>query len=168
MFQKLTDEHKVILADMKTKQRTPAELASVRASLMRGYTIGEAEEKTKSLADRQSKRNTKQKQPVEPQIIDTLPTPQVAPKPKRQSKKQIVQPEAVVPVQAPVKPPTKRGKKQQEQPFATIPEEPVAEAPKPKRGKKQQEQPFAAIPEEPVQSKAKGKAKNSNTVEIIL
>jgi len=142
MFQKLTDEHKNILADMKTKS-TPAEIASVRASFMRGYSIEQAQEKLKTLGERQNKRNTKQKQPVEPQIIDTLPIPQVAPKPKRQSKKQTVQPEAVAPVQEPVKPPTKRGKKQQEQPST-----PIAE--------------------EPVQSKAKGKAKNSNTVEIIL
>ena len=148
-FNKLTDEHRKLLADMKNKNRTAAEIASYRASLMRGYTTQQADEKLKTLHERQNKRNTK-KQPVEPQIVDTLPIPQVAAKPKRQTKPkqpvepQIVEPVAVVPAQEPVKP--KRGKKQQEPPLAPVAEEPAQE-PKPK---------------------AKGKWKNNHTVEIFL
>ena len=59
MFGKLTDDHRQILSEMKNKQRTPAEIASVRASLMRGYSVDQAEEKTKSLSERQNKRAKK-------------------------------------------------------------------------------------------------------------
>ena len=170
MFNPLTDDHRKLLADMKHKNRTAGEIASYRASLMRGYTTQQADEKLKTLHERQNKRNTK-KQPVEPQIVDTLPIPQVAAKPKRQTKpKQPVEPQIVEPVQEPTKP-KPRARKQPAEPAPVAQVVPVQEAPKPKRGKKQQEPPLAPVAEEPAQEpkpKARGKWKNNHTVEIFL
>ena len=80
--------------EMKNKARSPSEIASVRASLMRGYTIGEAEEKTKSLADRQSKRGKKTIQLQQPSVLQPetvlAPIQEVPVKPKRGKKQEVI------------------------------------------------------------------------------
>ena len=151
MFGKLTDDHRQILSEMKNKARSPSEIASVRASLMRGYTIGEAEEKTKSLADRQNKRVKKTIQLQQPSVL---------------------QPETVLaPIQeVPVKP--KRGKKQEVMPVAP---EPIAVAPEPKKRSRKQApvapEPIAVAPEPKAKPKAKSRAKKedpNNSIDIIM
>jgi len=151
MYGKLTDDHRQILTEMKNKARSPSEIASVRASLMRGYTIGEAEEKTKSLADRQSKRVKKTIQLQQPAVL---------------------QPETVLaPIQEiPVKP--KRGKKQEVMPVA----EPIAVAPEPKKRSRKQApvapEPIAVAPEPKAKPKAKSRAVKkqdpNNSIDIIM
>ena len=153
MFGKLTDDHRQILTEMKNKARSPSEIASVRASLMRGYTIGEAEEKTQSLADRQNKRVKKTIQLQQPAVLQpetALQTIQEVPVRRSRGKKQEVIQVAPEPIaEAPAPEPKKRSRKQ-----APVAPEPIAVAPEPK-----------------AKPKAKSRAKKedpNNSIDIIM
>ena len=152
MFGKLTDDHRQILSEMKNKARSPSEIASVRASLMRGYTIGEAEEKTKSLADRQNKRVKKTIQLQQPAVLQP---------------ETVLQPIQEVPVRR------SRAKKQE---VIQVAPEPIAVAPEPKKRSRKQP-PVVPVAETPVapEPKAKPKAKSrakkedpNNSIDIIM
>tara|TARA_X000000368_G_scaffold401464_1_gene374389 strand:- start:1690 stop:2217 length:528 start_codon:yes stop_codon:yes gene_type:complete len=175
MFNKLTDDHRKLLTDMKNKNKSAGEIASFRASLMRGYSVQQANEKLKTLGERQSKKK-KEVAIQEPQIVNVLPIPDMS-KPKRQAKpKQPVEPqfvEQVATVQEPKAKPKPRAKKQPLEPAPVAPVAPVQEPKaKPKaRGKKQQEPPLAPVAEETVQEpkpKARRGKKGDNQVELIF